>query len=310
MEHPLYHRRVVRFLFAILLVSFTGSVAVRAQDQQGSDAASLSRYGFFSGLDHRSQYGLGSFPEPFIVDDSDLETNELRFDWLHQEKAGKVADGARVELEKGIGALTLELEVHYDRSTDRIFEPLTQRNRIDRGEGISNINIGARYPFYQFVSRDERIDNTLGAALEIGIPTNSPTGKHAEIVPKVFNDLRLGDHFTFQTVVGLSFLRGSKPDGGAQALEYGVVLGYRIPHGEMALPGVEQIIPMFEVAGSRSLNHGAGVNNILGNAAFRLNLRSIGRVQPRLGVGYLFPMNSGARDDFRWGVATSLVFEW
>src|SRR6266404_9557656 len=42
-----------------------------------------THYGLFNWLDHRSAYGQGAFPEPFLVDDSDLEVNELRLDWTH-----------------------------------------------------------------------------------------------------------------------------------------------------------------------------------------------------------------------------------
>jgi hypothetical protein len=47
-----------------------------------SDPSENTRYGLFGLLDHRSSYGQGVFPEPFLVDDSDLEVNEARLDWL------------------------------------------------------------------------------------------------------------------------------------------------------------------------------------------------------------------------------------
>ena len=59
------------------------------------------------------------------------------------------------------------------------------------------------------------------------------------------------------------------------------------------------------------MNHdNPGQNSVLGNAAFRVNLNSIGRVQPRLGLGFVFPMNSVARAEVHWGIFTSLVFEY
>jgi hypothetical protein len=54
----------------------------------------------------------------------------------------------------------------------------------------------------------------------------------------------------------------------------------------------------------------AGQNNLTGTLGVRLNLRSIGALQPRLGVGYVFPIDQTARDEFRWGVVTSVVFEF
>jgi hypothetical protein len=41
-----------------------------------------------------------------------------------------------------------------------------------------------------------------------------------------------------------------------------------------------------------------------------VNLKAIGRIQPRLGFGYFFPMNQGARQDVHSGIITSLVFEF
>ena len=269
-----------------------------------------SRYGPLNLFDHRSMYGKGTFPEPFLIDDSDLENNEVRFDWLHQEGKGHVADFSRIELEKGFGLLTLELEIPYERDTTRLYSPLTRRTNGSRSEGLGNINIAARHPVYQFVSRDESIDSTFGVAVEVGIPTNSIVSKNAEFVPKIFNDLRLGEHFTLQTVLGYSFLRGASEAGGAQAFEYGLVFGYAIPHKELPLPGIDRIVPMFEIKGETATNHGAGHNILRGNAALRLNLKAIGRLQPRLGVGYVFPIDSGAKDELRWGVYTSLVFEF
>jgi hypothetical protein len=59
------------------------------------------------------------------------------------------------------------------------------------------------------------------------------------------------------------------------------------------------------------LNHGeSGQTSLVGLAGFRVNLDAIGRVQPRLGLGFVFPMNNNARADVHWGIATSLVFEY
>ena len=73
--------------------------------------AASTRYGPFNWLDHRSAYGEGIFPEPFLVDDSDLEDNEARLDWLHTQGNHRHSDLVTAEVEKGFGLLTLELEV-------------------------------------------------------------------------------------------------------------------------------------------------------------------------------------------------------
>jgi hypothetical protein len=54
----------------------------------------------------------------------------------------------------------------------------------------------------------------------------------------------------------------------------------------------------------------ASSDNLLGNAAVRFNLNAIGSIQPRLGVGFVFPIDNAAREEVHWGVYTSLVFEY
>ena len=275
-------------------------------------ATDANRYGPFSLFDHRSLYGKGVFPEPMIVDDSDGEINEFRLDWMHQGGKGQNTNIVTVEIEHGNGFWTLELEVPYEYDTANVFDPATGHIDHSRVQGFDNINPGARMPVFQYVSADEAIDSTFGVAIEVGIPSNSPLGKNSEIVPKIFNDTRIGEHFTLQTILGWSFLRGSVASGGGeQHFEYGMVFGWDIPHHELPLPQVQDLIPMLELQGDTLANtHQAGQDSLTGNLAVRANLFSIGQIQPRLGVGYLFPVDQGARDQFHWGIYTSLVFEF
>jgi len=289
-------------------------LAIIALDHGASAAdkmASTSRFGPLGVFDSRSMYGKGVFPEPFLIDDSDLEVNEVRLDWFHEESSGKTGNLYRGEFEHGFGMMTVELEVPYLYNTQRSFERALRRSVRNTSQGFDNVSIGARNPFFQYVSEDEFIDSTFGAAVEVGIPTNSPVSKNAELVPKLFNDLRIGDHFTMQTVLGYSTLFGSKPDGGTETFEYGLAFGWSIPHEQLPLPDVEQVVPMFEIQGDTLLDMSdAGSNSLLGTAALRFNLRSIEAVQPRLGLGYVFPLDKGGRDELRWGIYTSLVFEF
>jgi hypothetical protein len=279
----------------------------------GADSsADVNRYGPLGLYDHRSLYGKGVYPEPFIVDDSDGEVNEFRLDWSHQRGKGQNDNIATVELEHGNGLWTLELEVPYEYDTSNVYDPATRLVDHQRAQGFDNINPGARMPVYQWVSADESFDTTFGVAIEVGIPTNSPLSKNTEIVPKVFNDTRIGEHFTAQTILGYSFLRGSDATGGGQQhFEYGMVFGWTIPHSDLPLPDVQDFIPLLELQGATLFNtHDGGDDNLVANLAFRANLFSIGRVQPRLGLGLLLPVDKGAREDFHWGIYTSLVFEF
>jgi hypothetical protein len=288
----------------LLIGSVCGLMAMFVPGQTLADEAvesSTTRHGLFNWLDSRSFYNEGNYPEPFLVDDSGLEVNEARLDWLHSKASGSKTDNLKAEVEKGFGLLTVELEVPYERDS-------SSEGTV---KGFENIDLGARYPLHQYVSTKGFFDNTLGLALEVGIPTGSAVSKNAELVPKIFDDFRVGERFTVQTVLGYSKLFGSGEEGGLEAFEYGFVFGYAIEHRELPIPAVQQFIPMFELSGETGLNKAdAGRNSLLGNACFRLNTNPIGRVQPRIGLGYVFPITTAARQDLHWGIFTSLVFEY
>ena len=301
----LFAKKITR-IGGILSAAAFVHVAAWANDRpvpasNSSFATPDTRYGLFNGLDHRSFYSQGDFPEPFLVDDSGLENNEARLDWRHTKAGAKHSDTVTAEVEKGFGNLTVEIEIPYERdaSPDGI------------AQGLGNIDLGARYPFFQYVSRHGFFDTTFGGAVEVGIPASSAISVNPEFVPKIFNDTRIGEHFTVQSIFGYSTLTGGGADGGLQTFEYGFTFGYAIEHRELPLPGVQRFIPMFELVGETPLNKDtAGQNSLLGNACFRLNLKTIGRVQPRLGLGFIFPINGNARADVHSGIVTSLVFEY
>lgn len=284
------------------LINFTAVSSSLAGDlptNQPSPAESTS-YGMFGMLDHRSGYGEGVFPEPFLNDDSDLELNEFRLDWLRADIHSDRSDELKLEYEKGFGMVTLEAALIYD------WEKVAGKT----DSGFGNAEIAARTPFYQFVSADHGLDTTLGAGFEVGIPMNTDFSQSTELVPKIFNDTRLGDHFTVQTIIGYSALYGGDDDG-IRTLEYGVTFGYSIDRKDLAIPGVQRLTPIFEIQGEDQLNKAdSGHSPLVGNAAFRVNLNTIRGVQPRLGMGYVFPLNSTAREELHWGIVTSLVFEY
>ena len=303
-NHQLFAAQCLIVATILAIPSMLWADEPTVQTSTPAPAAADNRYGLFNWLDRRSAYGEGVYPEPFLVDDSDLEVNEARLDRLHTQATTRERDDVvTAEVEKGFGLLTLEIEVPYEVDTT------TAPSRTT--DGFDNIDLGARYPIYQFVSDRGFVDSTVGAAIEVGIPTHSSLSKDTEVVPKIFDDLRLGSHFTVQSIVGLSMLYGSDEDNGLKTFEYGLVFGYTIPREELTLPGVLQLIPVFELIGETELNHAdPGHNRLTGNAAVRVNLKTIGSVQPRLGVGYVFPIDNGAREEMHWGVITSLVFEY
>jgi hypothetical protein len=260
-----------------------------------------TRYGLFGLLDHRSSYGQGVFPEPFLVDDSDLEQNEARLDWFRSALANEHSDLITAEVEKGFGNLTLEVEIPFERDA-------VGGNVM---EGFDNIDLGARYPLAQYVASDGSFDTTVGVGIEVGVLTNSTLSKNAEWVPKIFNDLRIGDHFTLQSIFGYSTLSGGGVDGGLQNFEYGFVLGYTIPHDELPIPAVQQLIPVVEFDGATQLNHADHGNNpVLADIALRANMKTIAGIQPRPGLAFVFPVTADAHRQTHWGVYLSLVFEY
>jgi hypothetical protein len=278
------------------------SLAALATEKVFADdsAAPDTRYGLFNGLDHRSSYGQGAYPEPFLVDDSDLETGEFRLDWLHTAKGGDHSDIIHPEVEFGVGQATFEIEAPYERDVAD----------GTKTEGMGNVDLGARYPFYQAVSAGGLADTTVGVAVELGIPTASAVSQNTELVPKIFDDLKIGN-FTMQSIFGYSMLFGPAPDGGVDTFEYGFVFGYDIPRKTLPLPGVEKIIPVVELSGETQLNQSAaGQNSLTADAGFRVNLKAIGRIQPRPGIVFVLPVDNGAREEAHWGVMTSLVLEF
>jgi len=308
-QFHLYDPMNLKYCLSISLLSLASSLHLLAGDTDSATSApSVStaipadmRYGPFGLFDHQSGYGQGIFPEPFLVDDSDLETGEFRIDWLHTKAGDEHADLFTEEIEKGFGLVTLEIEVPEERD-------FVAGTKVS---GFDNINLGARAPFYQYVSPGGFVDTTFGTAVEAGVPTNSQVSKNAELVPKLFNDLALGSSFTLQSIVGYSMLYGPGSLGGLNTLEYGFVFGYTIPHKLLPIPDVQQLIPVFELQGYKELDNGdASFNELLGNAAVRFNLDSTGPIQPRLGIGVVFPLDNAAREEVHRGVYTSLVFEY
>ena len=259
-----------------------------------------THYGLFGLLDHRSSYGRDVFPDPFLVEDSDLEESALRLDWFHTKAGAARSDVGTVEVEQGFGLFTLQLQASYER--DASPEGVEQ--------GASDIEIGIRHPFFQYVAPNNLFDTTIGASVVVGIPTNSPFSKDTQFVPQIFNDLRFGSHLTLQSVGGYAIQFGPGQDGGLHVFEYGFALASTFRHEELPLPGVNQFIPMFEISGEKQLNHGDTSNSVLATAGFRVNLKGIGPFQPRIGIAYVFPLNGTAREEIHHGIYTSLVFEF
>jgi hypothetical protein len=285
-----------------LFTFFWATAPTRAQ------SAPNQNYGLFNLLDHRSRYGQFWFPEPLRAPEMDVD-REFRVDWFHSEKKGLQSDEVRAEIEYNFGLLTVEMEVPYVRDHESGINDaghaFTQTE-----DGLSSIELAARYPIFQYVSPKEFFDYTLVAALEVAVPTHTRVSHDTEIVPQLFQLMRFGEHVSLQTSVGYSALIGGNA-GGTNTLEYSAVVGYSFEQDDLKLPWINRVVPIFELTGERGLSgEDTGVNRLFGTAGLRLNLDSIGPAQPRLGIGYVFPIDQGARDEMRWGIITSVVFEF
>lgn len=264
----------------------------------GAAAGEPERYGFLGLLDRRSVYGDYWFPEPLRADEGDVD-NELRLDYFHSEKRGVVDNEARTEVEYSIGMLTLEVSGGYEWG----------RSEGENEEGFTNMEFAGRYPFLQWVSADGEIDDTFVIGLEVAPPVESQVSKDLEIVPKVFNLLRLGDHFSLQTGVGVSTLIGPE-ERGQSTMEYNATFGYELEKSVLPIPWTVRTIPMFELDGETKLNHGAGENALFGTVGARFEFETVGPFQPKLGVGYTIPLDQGARQEMDWGVLASIILEY
>lgn len=287
---------VLVFSAAVLL----GSVASVSFGQATQES---TRYGAFNALDSRSVYGKGFFPEPLGVDEGDVE-DEVSLNWTHAERHGEVANEVSVEVEKSFGLLTIEVAGAYGNEVEN------EDGVRTRSEGIGNVEISARHPVFQYVSPNEAFDYTLVFSLEVALPTNTEISHDGEIVPVLQQLIRIGDHFSLQLATGYSTIVGPD-DSGKETFEYSATAGWNIDEKDVPLPKfINRVTPLVELTGERALNLGDHSNLVEATIGVRVNFDAIGPLSPHLGVGYIIPLNDTARDEFRWGVITSFVFEY
>ena len=311
-----------RLILIVIALSWSFSLApfcMADDDDKPTPAVTdaTAHYGLFGWLDHRSKYGQDWFPELFRVDETDV-SNELRFDWQHLEGKNVLNNQVGVQVEKAFGLLTLEIQAPYvitgtgPAGLADDGGPAGGGTGISRAKGMGTVQINARHPLYQSVSKSGFFDNTVGFSLEVGIPSNSPVSKNTEISPRIFDDLRLGNHFSLQALFGPDWLLGPRPLGGHHSTQYGVGFAYAIEDEQLPLPHVERTIPIFELLGEIPMNglRTTGHNTFTGSAGVRFEFKSIAHLHPQFGVAYLFPISSSGRDELHWGILTSLVFEF
>lgn len=277
-------------LLAAVVFAFFSAVT-RADD---------NRYGLMNLLDHRSRYNTNFYPEPLNTDEMDAD-QELRLNYGHFENRGSRSDEVSAEIEATFGQLTLELEVPWEHEAE------TEDGATDNTDGMGNLEVSARHPIYQFVSGSGWFDYTLGANAELAVATGSDVSKNTELVLGLYQTMAFGDHLTLQARAGWSTLFGPGEAGGEQVLEYAAVAGYNI---DLPSP-LFRIVPTVEIDGEAGLNHGASGETILdGVVGANVMFEPVGVFQPKFLIGYVFPLNDDARDEFDWGIVSSLILEY
>ena len=267
-----------------------------------ADDPSGTRYGLFNLLDNRSKYNTGWFPEPLHTDEMDGD-QELRLNYFHQEKTDHRETEASAEIEKSFGQLSIEVEFPYASETE------TEDGETNSADGIGNIELSARHPFFQYVSPGGFFDYTAGGRVELAIATGSDVSKNTELVAGLYQTIGLGDHFSIQMGAGYSTLFGPGEDQQERNLESTAVFGYNIDVKNFL--DLVRVTPVFELDGETALNKGlSGSTELNGDIGAVLAFDSIKWGQPKMIVGYVFPLSNEAKADFDWGVTVSLILEY
>jgi hypothetical protein len=297
----------VSVIFAVFLVFFLPSVLLADSDDTATPWTAGKE--LFGTLNYRSKYYTDWFPEPFRVEDTAIDS-ELRFDWEHDEAKGSRANTATAEIQKSWGIFTFELQAPYTATSAAIAADSGDQAVSRSSSGFSNVELGGRLPLYQYVSKSGLLDNTVGLNLEVGIPTNSVVSKNAQVAPGLFDDLAIGNRFSVQTLFTFSHTFGTVP-AGRTSFQYGLAFGYAIEDEAFRIPRVERLIPSVELVGNTVLDgRTAGANALTGTAGLRAEFKSMGLFQPSFGVGYIFPIDRGGRNELRWGLIASLSLEF
>jgi len=271
------------------------------RDEPTENATSPQGRYFFGLLDSRSSFGKDFFPDPFVGPDFDAET-QLELDYFHAQSPNLRND----EVDGGfqwnvLGQLTVAAEFGWDRESD---------GQADDPSGFENVDLAIYHPLFQYVSTDGFFDYTAAGRLDVAIPTRTAvSGTDVELMPYLGQLLRVGAHLSIQAWTGTKLTLG--PDATSDdTFVYGVLLGWRIRHGEMPVPLTDNVTPLLELDGQSPFSAAGGQDALSGVAGVNFNFKSIGPAQPALSIGWQFPLDQGARDQFRWGIVTEIFLQF
>jgi hypothetical protein len=278
-----------------------------ANEKLPTTSGESSRY-FLGLLDNRSSYGNDFFHDSFLGPEFDSE-RQLELDYSHGENDGSRDD----EIDAGvqwnvIGQLSAVAEFGWDSESETTN---TGGDGDDAGEhtssGFENVDLAVYHPIFQFVSKDNFLDYTAVARLDLGIPTRTPqSGTDVQLTPYLGQLLRLGNHVSIEAWVGPQFTIA--PDQTTELI-YGASFGYVIPHSCFPIPLLSKFRPIFELDGQTGLSSD-GDKALFGIVGFDAEIAVPGGAQPQIEIGYQFPIDSGAGAQLRWGILAQVFLEF
>lgn len=294
----------------LVVIAFGAAGSWCRADDDDDATRPQGRYGLFGLLDGRSAYGTDFYPEPLLADDGDMD-RELRTSWFHAEGSGQQQDAITMEAEYSLETVTFEIDGGYERDVSYEQDDDDDPANRDTEQGWDSVDLAARCPVYQFVSDDGFLDNTVVAGISVGVPTHTAVSEPTELLPEAWDLLKLGDHLSLQGEIGYSMIIGSGEGSGQQTLEYAATLGYRMDLSRSHLPGITNLTPMLEIDGIDPVNKSDGGDDQLdGVVGCEIGFSSVSIAQPKLEIGYTFPIDAGARKDYQWGIVTSLILDF
>ena len=266
------------------------------------------RYGFGL-LDRRSSYGRDFFPDPFIGPEFDRES-QLEFGYAHGEGPTRQENDADAQLEWNfVEQFTLSLEAGYDSEHGLSARVGGESDDLEpaNARGFENVDVALFHPIFEAVSRGRMLDYTAALRLDVGIPTHTTvSGTDVQLTPYLGQLLRLGEHVSVEAWTGPQFTLAPRR---TNQFLYGTSLGYRLVRRQLALPLTQSVTPLFELDGQQPFSH-HGTAALFGVVGFNWQFVAFGEFRPRVGVGYQFPVDRGARDQLRWGIITRVFLDF
>ena len=242
-----------RLTIAMIVLLCSPIVLFADADDAVPTTNELANFGPFESAQSPQQVLSGLVSrEAFRVEDTTIN-NEVRFDWQHDEGRGSTHSLITAEIQKSVGIVTFEIQVPYIINTGLQMDAGDNPSGNDHVEGIGNIQLAARVPVYQYVSKSGFFDNSIGINFEVGVPSNSRLAKTTELAPGIFDDLAIGERFNIQALFTFDSLLGSK-SARSTSFEYGLAFGYIIEDEDFALPRIERLIPILELIGETALD--------------------------------------------------------